>query len=110
MVLGQLLFAMAMRENKFFSSTVRLQSERGHRVCDTGLYRFVRHPGYLGMLLSQLSFPLVLGSYWAFVPVGGAVVLLVVRTLLEDRFLLQSLPGYVGYAARTKWRLVPMLF
>ncbi|HNP86771.1 MAG TPA: isoprenylcysteine carboxylmethyltransferase family protein [Kouleothrix sp.] len=110
MVLGQLLFAMAMRENKFFSSTVRLQSERGHRVCDTGLYRFVRHPGYLGMLLSQLSFPLVLGSYWAFIPVGGAVVLLVVRTLLEDRFLLQSLPGYVGYAARTKWRLVPMLF
>lgn len=49
MLAGQVLFALAKRENDFFSSTAAIQTERGHRVCETGPYRFVRHPGYLGM-------------------------------------------------------------
>jgi len=110
MVAGQTLFAVAKRENEFFSSTVRIQTERGHRVCDTGLYRVVRHPGYLGMLMSQLAFPFVLGSYWALVPTLLAAALLVARTVLEDRFLMRELKGYSDYAARTKWRLVPGVF
>jgi protein-S-isoprenylcysteine O-methyltransferase Ste14 len=110
MLLGQTIFALAKRENEFFSSTVRLQPERGHRVRDTGLYRFVRHPGYLGMLLTLLAFPMVIGSYWAFIPVGFGLVLLVVRTLLEERLLLNALPGYADYAAKTRWRLLPMIF
>lgn len=110
MLAGQTLFAVAKRENEFFSSTVRIQSERGHRVCDTGLYRVVRHPGYLGMLLSQLAFPLVMSSYWALVPTLLAAALLVTRTVLEDRFLMRELQGYSDYAARTRWRLVPGIF
>lgn len=109
MVSGQTLFALAKRENEFFSSTVRIQSERDHRVCDTGPYRFVRHPGYLGMLMALLAFPLVMNSYWAFVPALIAATLLVVRTVLEDRFLSAELLGYSEYAAKTKWRLVPGL-
>lgn len=110
MLVGQVLFALAKRENAFFSSTVRIQDERGHKVCDTGLYRFVRHPGYLGMLLSLLAFPLVMQSFWAFIPASVGVLLLVVRTRLEDRFLEERLPGYVEYAARTRWRLIPGVF
>jgi protein-S-isoprenylcysteine O-methyltransferase Ste14 len=110
MVLGQALFAVAKRENAFFSSTVRIQAERGHQVCDTGLYRFVRHPGYLGMLMSQLAFPLVMNSYWAFVPAGIGAGLLVVRTVLEDRFLVEELPGYAEYSNRTRRKLIPGLF
>ncbi len=110
MLVGQLLFAVAKRENAFFSSTVRIQDGRGHKVCDTGLYRFVRHPGYLGMLLSLLAFPLIMESLWAFIPASVGVLLLVVRTLLEDRFLTERLPGYVEYAARTRWRLIPGVF
>lgn len=110
MLAGQVIFAVAKRENAFFSSTVRVQDERGHRVCDTGLYRFVRHPGYLGMLLSLLAFPMVLNSYWAFIPASIAAVLLLVRTALEDRFLQAELPGYADYAGRTKWRLIPGIF
>lgn len=110
MVLGQALFAVAKRENAFFSSTVRIQAERGHQVCDTGLYRFVRHPGYLGMLMSQLAFPLVMNSYWAFVPAGIGAGLLVVRTVLEDRFLVEELPGYADYSNRTRRKLIPGLF
>lgn len=109
-VAGQVVFALAKRENAFFSSTVRIQSERGHVVCDTGLYRVVRHPGYAGMLLSLLAFPLLMESYWAFVPAVVGAVILVVRTMLEDRFLARALPGYAEYARRTTWRLVPGIF
>jgi protein-S-isoprenylcysteine O-methyltransferase Ste14 len=94
MLCGQVLFAMAKRENDFFSSTVRIQSERGHRVCETGPYRFVRHPGYLGMLMALVAFPLVLGSKWAFIPTSVGALLLVVRTLLEERFPRRT-PGWV---------------
>lgn len=110
MLAGQALFALARRENAFFSSTAAIQTERGHRVCETGPYRLVRHPGYLGMLLSLLAFPLVLQSYWAFIPVSAGALLLVVRTLLEDRLLMERLAGYAQYAARTRWRLVPGVF
>jgi len=110
MLLGQALFAIAKRENAFFSSTVRIQTERGHRTCDTGLYRVVRHPGYLGMLTSLLAFPLVMNSYWASVPAGFGAALLVVRTILEDRFLVAGLPGYADYTTRTRWVLLPGLF
>jgi protein-S-isoprenylcysteine O-methyltransferase Ste14 len=110
MLLGQVLFAVAKRQNAFFSSTVRIQTERDHLVCDTGLYRFVRHPGYLGMLTSLLAFPLVMNSYWAFVPAGIGAGVLVARTVLEDRFLVEELPGFVDYANRTRRKLLPGLF
>jgi protein-S-isoprenylcysteine O-methyltransferase Ste14 len=110
MCVGQVLFAVAKRENAFFSATVRIQTERGHQVCDTGLYRFVRHPGYLGMLTSQLAFPLVMDSYWAFIPAGIGAALLVVRTVLEDRVLVEELAGYAQYSSKTRWTLIPGLF
>lgn len=110
MVIGQIIFALAKRENTFFSSTVQVQAERGHRVCETGLYRLVRHPGYLGMLLSVAAFPLVMASYWAFVPTLVSITILVIRTVLEDRFIMDALTGYNEYAARTKFKLIPGIF
>ena len=110
MLLGQVTFAVAKRQNEFFSSTVRIQGERGHRVCDTGLYGYVRHPGYLGMLISLLAFPLLINSYWAFVPAVLGAVLLLIRTVIEDRVLTEELPGYREYVARTRWRLIPAVF
>lgn len=107
---GQLLFALAKRENAFFSATVRVQKERGHAVCTTGPYRVVRHPGYLGMLLTSLAFPLVIGSCWAYLPTLLGVAVLLVRMYLEDSLLLRELDGYADYAATTRWRIVPLVF
>ncbi|GMV05301.1 MAG: hypothetical protein AMXMBFR53_15800 [Gemmatimonadota bacterium] len=110
MLSGQVLFALAKRENDFFLSTAAIQTERDHRVCTTGPYGVVRHPGYLGMLLSLLAFPLVLQSSWAFVPASVGAALLLLRTALEDRFLHARLAGYPEYAATVRWRLIPGVF
>ena len=96
-----------MGENPFFEKTVRIQSDRGHRVVDIGPYRLVRHPGYLGFFGWILSTPLLLGSWWAFVPALLSIAGIVVRTALEDRTLKAELPGYADYAKRTRYRLVP---
>jgi protein-S-isoprenylcysteine O-methyltransferase Ste14 len=92
--------------NKFFEPTVRIQTERGHHVIDTGPYAIVRHPGYASAALLILGMPLSLGSYWALFPAAISYGLLIVRTALEDRTLQEELPGYKEYAQRVRYRLV----
>ncbi len=103
---GYVLASWAMAVNRFFSSTVRIQSDRGHTVVSSGPYQLVRHPGYVGSLLATLTVPVILGSAWAFVPAVLTAVAIVVRTGLEDRFLRAELEGYRAYAERTRWRVV----
>ncbi|PIQ25982.1 isoprenylcysteine carboxylmethyltransferase family protein [bacterium (Candidatus Blackallbacteria) CG17_big_fil_post_rev_8_21_14_2_50_48_46] len=107
---GQLIFAFAKRENAFFSSTVRLQTEIGHQVCASGLYRVVRHPGYLGLILANLGFPLIMNAYTAFLPTLLGIALILLRTQLEDRFLNENLEGYRAYAQKTPYRLIPWVY
>jgi protein-S-isoprenylcysteine O-methyltransferase Ste14 len=107
---GALLFLWALRENRFFSAVVRIQTERRHTVCTTGPYRIVRHPGNLGMILGTLGFPLLFQSTWTFVPAGLSVIALLVRTHLEDVFLTNELSGYREYGEQTRFRLVPGLW
>jgi protein-S-isoprenylcysteine O-methyltransferase Ste14 len=106
-LLGQGIFLWAKRVNNFFAAVVRIQTERGQTVCQEGPYRYLRHPGYLGGLLFGLSSPLVLGSLLAMIPAALAAVLLVIRTVLEDRTLQAELPGYIAYTREVKYRLLP---
>jgi protein-S-isoprenylcysteine O-methyltransferase Ste14 len=99
--------AWAMISNAYFSTAVRIQSERGHTVCRSGPYRFVRHPGYVGMALQALGMPFLLGSLWALLPAFAAAIPMVIRTALEDRMLQAELPGYREYAQEVRYRLVP---
>jgi protein-S-isoprenylcysteine O-methyltransferase Ste14 len=105
--LGQGLFSWAMASNKYFSTAVRIQMDRGHTVATSGPYRYVRHPGYAGFAISFLGTSLALGSLWATIPAGLTACLLVVRTALEDRTLQDELPGYRDYARRVRYRLLP---
>ncbi len=102
--------AWALAENRFFSSVVRIQTERGHVVCDSGPYRIVRHPGYAGNMLALPGLALALGSLWTLVPAAFALVVAVVRTALEDRTLQEELPGYREYARRVRYRLLPWIY
>ena len=106
-MLGLGLFSWAMIENAHFSTVVRVQQDRGHIVCTSGPYRFVRHPGYLGAIIQSPAVPLILGSLWALIPGALAVVLMIVRTALEDRTLQEELDGYEEYTREVPYRLLP---
>jgi protein-S-isoprenylcysteine O-methyltransferase Ste14 len=93
--------------NKFVEPTVRIQTDRGHKVIDTGPYAIVRYPGYVSSFLAFIGMALALGSLLALIPAVVSCLLLVVRTALEDRTLQAELPGYKEYAQRVRYRLVP---
>ena len=108
--LGYAFGAWALSENRFFSSVVRVQTDRGHVVCDSGPYRFVRHPGYAGSILALFGIVLALGSVWTLIPAAMATIIAVIRTVLEDRALQEELRGYRDYAQRVRYRLFPGMY
>jgi protein-S-isoprenylcysteine O-methyltransferase Ste14 len=108
--LGYAFAAWALAENRFFSSVVRIQTDRGHVVCDSGPYRFVRHPGYAGNILALFGIVLALGSVWTLIPAAVASIIAVIRTVLEDQTLQEELLGYRDYARRVRYRLIPGIY
>ena len=108
--LGYAFAAWALIENRFFSSVVRIQVERGHVVCDSGPYRIVRHPGYAGNILALLGIVLALSSMWTLIPAAVALIIAVIRTVLEDQALQDELPGYRDYARCVRYRLIPGIY
>lgn len=97
----------AIAVNPYLETGVRLQKDRGQFAITAGPYRFVRHPMYVGVIINQFATPLVLGSMWTFAPSLAIAVLFIVRTALEDRTLLNELPGYREFAEVTRYRLLP---
>jgi protein-S-isoprenylcysteine O-methyltransferase Ste14 len=104
---GYVFTAWAMIVNAYFSTAVRIQSERGHTVCSTGPYKYVRHPGYVGFIIQAISCSILWGSLWSLVPAVLAVIFMGIRTYLEDRTLQAELPGYQEYTKEVRYRLVP---
>jgi protein-S-isoprenylcysteine O-methyltransferase Ste14 len=104
------LATWAMVENEYFEQFVRIQTDRAHHVVTSGPYRIVRHPGYSGSILGILSTPLILGTWYTFIPAGAVILLFIIRTALEDRTLRQELEGYESYAQKTRYRLFPGLW
>jgi protein-S-isoprenylcysteine O-methyltransferase Ste14 len=105
--LGWGLHLWAMAANRYHALVVRIQSDRGQTVVTGGPYRYVRHPSYVGGIVLTVAAPLLLGSTWALIPGALGGLLLVVRTVLEDRTLQRELDGYPEYAARVRYRLLP---
>ena len=103
---GNALVSWAMIANSYFSTKVRIQYDRGHTVSCGGPYRYIRHPGYLGMIIFLLSTPILLGSFWALIPAVMTVILFIIRTSFEDDTLKNKLEGYKEYAERVKYRLI----
>jgi protein-S-isoprenylcysteine O-methyltransferase Ste14 len=108
--LGGALLVWAMGSNRFFSSVVRIQSDRGQTVVTSGPYRLIRHPGYAGTFAFLLATPLILNSRWALIPAAVTAAATMLRTALEDRTLRNELEGYADYARNVKYRLVPFVW
>ena len=106
-LVGYVWGSYALIENRFFSGMVRIQTDRGQHVISSGPYRWMRHPGYAGALLSYLATPFFLDSTWAFLPTVFIMILLVIRTAWEDNVLQDELVGYRDYARQVRYRLLP---
>src|SRR4051794_22081266 len=106
---GALVFR-AMIANRFFSAVVRIQRDRGHRVVDVGPYATIRHPGYLGMMLSVPCSGLMLGSWLSVALALLYSAMMLRRVMFEDAFLRTNLDGYADYRSRVPYRLVPGLW
>ena len=108
LLVGYVLYAEVLRENVYLSRVVEVQE--GQIVIDTGLYGIVRHPMYLAVSLLYIAIPLVLGSWWALLPMSLCVLLLLVRIKNEELLLHQGLPGYTEYTKRVQYRMIPFLW
>lgn len=106
-IVSALIHIWAIWSNKFYASTVRIQHDKEQTVISDGPYRYVRHPGYLGIILMVSSMALALGSLWALIPAVLVGVLLIIRTALEDRTLRKELIGYTEYCQKVKFRILP---
>jgi protein-S-isoprenylcysteine O-methyltransferase Ste14 len=98
------------RANSFAAPVVKIQSDRGHTVSDTGPYAYVRHPMYAAAILFLAGTPLLLGSWWGLVCVPLLIAGLGYRAVREERVLAEQLEGYDGYAARVRYRFVPYIW
>ena len=105
-----ILVWLVFRTNSFAAPQVRLQAERGQTVITGGPYRYIRHPMYSGALCYFLGVPLLLGSWWALLPIPLFVAGLGARTVAEERLLRRALPGYDTYTTQVRFRLLPWVW
>ena len=101
---------LTFRENTYAAPVVKIQKERGHKVVTSGPYAYVRHPMYSGVILFLLGTPLLLGSWWGLCVSAALILMLGFRAVMEERMLTAELDGYADYAARVRYRLVPLLW
>ncbi|MGD9029362.1 MAG: isoprenylcysteine carboxylmethyltransferase family protein [Anaerolineae bacterium] len=104
---GYVVASYALVANRYFSGMVRMQDDRGHRVVSSGPYRWIRHPGYAGAIVTYLATPVLLDALWAYVPALSLTIVVLIRTALEDRTLQERLEGYRDYAGKVRYRLLP---
>jgi protein-S-isoprenylcysteine O-methyltransferase Ste14 len=107
---GAFLHLWAVQSNRSYRSTVGRPTADAPAPSEAGPYQLVRHPGYAGIILMEVGIAAALGSVWALVPAGFAVLLLVLRSALEDATLRRELPGYLDYARRVRFRLIPAVW
>jgi protein-S-isoprenylcysteine O-methyltransferase Ste14 len=104
------IFHFAMFQNNFFSTHIRIQKDREHVLCETGVYSIIRHPGYFGYMACFLYAPFLLSSFYVIPPALCGVIVVVLRTKYEDNLLTEQLNGYKEYQQKTKYRLIPFVW
>jgi protein-S-isoprenylcysteine O-methyltransferase Ste14 len=107
-LLGYLLIFFVFKQNSYASRIVEV--EKNQKVISTGLYGFVRHPMYIGVIVMFVPTPIALGSYWGLIPMATIPIALVFRIINEEKVLSKDLPGYKDYCQKTRYRLIPYVW
>jgi protein-S-isoprenylcysteine O-methyltransferase Ste14 len=105
-----ILVYWAMAVNTHFETTVRIQHDRDHRVITNGPYRIVRHPGYAGLIIANFGSAMIIGSLYGFITATATLIIIGIRTWLEDRTLAAELEGYREYRSAVRYRLFPFIW
>lgn len=108
MIGGYIMFIVVMNQNRYASRVVEIQDNQ--KLIDTGLYSVVRHPMYLAASILYIASALVLGSYYALIPMLLLPFLLSFRMVNEEKLLMEELPGYKEYIQKVKYRLIPFIW
>lgn len=108
MLLGFGLFVLTLIHNRFASRVVEIQNEQ--KVIDTGIYAVIRHPMYTAAIIMFFSSPIVLGSYYAAVPMFFFLIGIIFRIKNEEKVLCNGLEGYASYMKKVKYRLIPFVW
>ncbi|MGZ6315706.1 MAG: methyltransferase family protein [Anaerolineales bacterium] len=103
--LGFLIVFLVFKENSFTRATIEVSDEQ--KVIATGPYSMVRHPMYAGAGILLLFTGPALGSWIAVACAVGVILVVVVRLLDEEKFLLRNLNGYSAYRQHVRYRLIP---
>ena len=107
---GSALAAWSIRSNRWFSSVVRIQTDRGHLLVCRGPYAVIRHPGYLGFMMAYTWGCLALNSPLA---LGIAVFYccaILRRIRIEEHTLRWELFGYHEYSKLVRYKLIPFIW
>jgi len=108
---GYTIILFTMVQNKFAQSVVNIQDERNQMLVDTGLYGYIRHPMYTGIMFLFSGISIWLGS--VFMATIGTFILMLAfipRILIEEETLSNELDGYEAYLQRVKHRIIPGVY
>lgn len=104
---GFLLIFRSMSENAYASKVLDIRKDQ--QVIDTGVYAYVRHPMYSGFAIMIIGVPLGLGDWWSLIPGILTGVILYIRSIFEEKMLIDGLSGYSEYMKKVKKRLIPFV-
>lgn len=109
-IFSVIISTKSLLTNKYFESSSRIQTERNQTVISTGVYSVVRHPGYSSIVLWAMSIPLITGAIFTIIPSIVIIIIISIRTYLEDNMLKKELEGYLDYSQKVKYRLIPYIW
>ena len=108
LLISAVIYFLVLKENSFLSKAIEIQEH--HRVITLGLYKYVRHPMYMGIIIFLICHCLALGSLFSLIPAGLMIITFILRTFFEDKMLQQELEGYKEYTKITKYRIIPYIW
>jgi protein-S-isoprenylcysteine O-methyltransferase Ste14 len=109
-LISQYVFWLVFRANSYAAPVVKIQQDRGHTIATSGPYAIVRHPMYAGAILFLFGTPLLLGSWYGVALAPVLVVAFAWRAVMEERTLAAQFPDYADYAARVRYRFIPLVW
>ena len=105
---GLIIMNTATLQNSYASKLLDINKEQV--LINTGLYAHVRHPLYAGGVLTILTIPIALGSWWGLIPAAVGALALVIRIEFEEEMLIKGMDGYADYQKRVRYKLIPKVY